>query len=68
MFSHMQQINRFIHQSMLVKAEKQVASMQSAWKDNVLAALSTRKSGPTETSVRKVYKIRAQQHFAGNRR
>ena len=68
MFSHMQQINRFIHRTMLVKAEKRVALAKSAVKEKVLATISGKGNGPTETSIRKVNEIRAQQHFAGHRR
>lgn len=66
MFSQIQQINRFIHQSMLIKAEKQVTLVKSALMDKVRAALSYMETGPTESSIRKVNEIRAQQHIASH--
>lgn len=68
MFSHIQQINRFIHQAMLQKAEKRYTSMQAAWKNTMRAAICKQKNSPTQTSAQKVNEIKAKNQLFGNRR
>lgn len=68
MFSHIQQINRFIHQSMLQKAETRYTSMQAAWKNMIRAAITEQNNGPTSHSINKVNEIKAKNHLAEPRR